>query len=142
MDPKRIVSIVVPTYNRFDQLCGCINRIRQNVSHPYEIIIVDGGSTDDTRDWLAEQSDLHIILEPQREGAVKAFNKGFRAASGDYVMWLNDDAYPLSGSVEAAISMIEDTRCRDVGMVSTGVFPGRTFSILSTSSRVSQINSG
>lgn len=117
MDPKRIVSIVVPTFNRFDQLCRCIDRIRQNVSHPCEIIVVDGSSTDDTRDWLAEQPDLHVILEPQREGAVKAFNKGFRAATGEYVMWLNDDAYPLTGSVEAAVSMIEDTLCSDVGMV-------------------------
>jgi len=40
-----------------------------------------------------------------------------KPGAGDYVMWLNDDAYPLPGSVEAAISMIEDTRCIDVGMV-------------------------
>jgi GT2 family glycosyltransferase len=81
------------------------------------MIVVDGGSTDGTREWLAEQSDLRVILEPQREGAVKAFNKGFRAARGTYVMWLNDDAYPLPGSVEAAVQMIERPDLSDVGMV-------------------------
>ena len=117
MNPDSIVSIVVPTYNRFDKLRRCIEKIWRNVSCAIEIIVVDGGSTDGTRDWLAKQVDLRVILEPQREGAVKAFNKGFRAAVGQYVMWVNDDAYPLPGSIEAAVAMIEDSRCRDVGMV-------------------------
>ncbi|HSW46566.1 MAG TPA: glycosyltransferase, partial [Phycisphaerae bacterium] len=47
----------------------------------------------------------------------KAYNKGFRAAAGNYVMWLNDDSYPLGGAVEAAVRMIERPDCADVGMV-------------------------
>jgi GT2 family glycosyltransferase len=87
------------------------------VEHPHEVIIVDGGSTDGTRDWLSRQSGLRVILEPQREGAVRAFNKGFRATTGHYVMWLNDDAYPLRGSVEAAVAMIERPGLADLGIV-------------------------
>lgn len=117
MNTPRIVSIVIPTFNRLSHLMRCINKIRQNVIYLREIIVVDGGSTDGTRSWLAEQADLRVILEPRREGAVKAFNKGFRAARGDYVMWLNDDAYPLAGSVEAAVGMIERPDLSDVGIV-------------------------
>ena len=117
MNSCRIVTIVVPTFNRFDRLKRCIDKIRHNVAHPHEVIVVDGGSTDGTRDWLSHQSDLLVILEPRREGAVKAFNKGFRAASGYYVMWLNDDAYPLPGSVEAAVEMLERPDLADLGMV-------------------------
>ncbi len=117
MDAARIVSIVVPTFNRFGRLRRCIDKIRQNVVHLHEIIVIDGGSTDGARDWLQQQSDLRVILEPKREGAVAAFNKGFRAAIGHYVMWLNDDAYPLPGSVEAAVAMIERPDLADVGMV-------------------------
>ena len=113
----RHVSIVLPTFNRFSRLKRCIAMIRQNVACPHEVIVVDGGSTDGARDWLREQDDLRVILEPEREGAVKAFNKGFRAAAGHYVMWLNDDAYPLPGSVEAAVAMIERPDLSDVGMV-------------------------
>ncbi|MCH8967191.1 MAG: glycosyltransferase [Planctomycetes bacterium] len=87
------------------------------MTHAHEVVVVDGGSSDGTRDWLARQSDLRVILEPKREGAVRAFNKGFRAATGTYVMWLNDDAYPLAGSVEAAVAMIERPELADVGMV-------------------------
>ena len=117
MNTERIVSIIVPTFNRLSRLTRCIDKIRRNVTHPHEIIIVDGGSTDGAREWLAGQSGLRVILEPEREGAVRAFNKGFRAAAGHYVMWLNDDAYPLPGSVEAAVAMIERPDLADVGMV-------------------------
>lgn len=117
MDAPRIVSIVIPTFNRIRRLQRCLDKIGQNVRHPREVIVVDGGSTDGSRDWLATRDGLHVILEPRREGAVKAFNKGFRAASGYYVMWLNDDAYPLPGSVAAAVEMLERPGLSEVGMV-------------------------
>lgn len=114
---ERTVSIVVPTFNRRDRLIRCIGAIRSNVDKPREVIVVDGGSTDGTRAWLAKQRDLRTILEERREGAVRAFNKGFRAATGYYVMWLNDDAEILPGSISAAIEMIERPDLPEVGMV-------------------------
>ncbi|MBI4718065.1 MAG: glycosyltransferase [Planctomycetes bacterium] len=117
MNHDRIVSIVVPTYNRLPRLRRCVDNIRRNVGLPREVIVVDGGSGDGTREWLGEQPDLRVILEPRREGAVRAFNKGFRAATGHYVMWLNDDAYPLAGGVEAAVAMLERSDLPDLGMV-------------------------
>ncbi len=117
MTTNRIVSIVVPTFNRLDRLRRCIDKIRQHVSHPREVIVVDGGSTDGTREWLELQDDLRVTLEENRQGAVAAFNLGFRSATGHYVMWLNDDAYPLPGAVEAAVEMIERPDLTDLGMV-------------------------
>lgn len=114
---SRIVSAVVPTFNRLERLQRCVDRFRLNVTHPSELIVVDGGSTDGTREWLATQTDLRVILEPERAGAVKAFNRGFRAAAGFYVMWLNDDAYPLPGAVEHAVAMLERQDLSDVGMI-------------------------
>lgn len=112
-----IVSIVVPTFNRFDRLSRCLDKIKQNVTHPHEVIVVDGGSTDGAREWLAKQVGIRLILEEEREGAVRAFNKGFRTARGHYVMWLNDDAFPHSGSVEAAVAMLERPDLKELGMV-------------------------
>ncbi len=117
MNDQRAVSIVIPTVNRLTRLRRCVDTIRRHVSHPYTIIVVDGGSEDGTRQWLASQEDLQVVLEERREGAVRAFNKGFRAAAGHYVMWLNDDAWLVPGSVEAAVAMIERPDLSDVGMV-------------------------
>ena len=69
MNADRIVSIVVPTFNRFERLRRCIEAIRATDERPHEILIVDAGSTDGTREWLAEQADLRLIAEDRREDA-------------------------------------------------------------------------
>ncbi|HUU82414.1 MAG TPA: glycosyltransferase family 2 protein [Phycisphaerae bacterium] len=117
MNDHRVVSIVIPTCNRLTRLQRCIAAVRDHVNLPTEIVVVDGASEDGTPEWLARRDDLRVIREPVREGAVRAFNKGFRAATGHYVMWLNDDALLLPGSVEAAVEMIERPDLTDLGMV-------------------------
>ncbi len=111
------VSIVIATYNRCERLQRCIARIRENVRIGREIVVVGGAAADGTAEWVSSQSDIRFIREARREGACKAYNKGFRAAAGTYVLWLNDDSYPLPGAVEAAVRMIERPDLSDVGMV-------------------------
>jgi GT2 family glycosyltransferase len=117
MSEAPMVSVVIPTCNRLSRLQRAVEAIRRQVTRPTEVIVVDGASDDGTGEWLAAQADLETIREPRREGAVRAFNKGFRAATGYYVMWLNDDAYPLPGAIEAAVEMLERPDLTDVGMV-------------------------
>lgn len=112
-----LVSIVIATYNRCEHLKRCIARVRGNVRIAYELVVVGGGAGDGTEEWLEAQPDIRFIRETQREGATKAYNKGFRAAAGKYVMWLNDDSYPLPGALEAAVRMIERADMKGVGMV-------------------------
>jgi GT2 family glycosyltransferase len=52
-------------------------------------------------------SRLRVIREEHREGFVRAANKGFRAATGTYMIWLNDDARPLPGAIDNAIEQLE-----------------------------------
>jgi GT2 family glycosyltransferase len=114
---RPIVSIVIATYARCERLKRCIAALRTNVTLPHETVVVGGGAGDGTEEWLEHQADLRFIRETKREGATKAYNKGFRAALGTYVMWLNDDSYPMPGSVEAAVQMIQSPDNADVGMV-------------------------
>lgn len=99
------VAIVLGTYNRLACLQRAIASIRCAVGpHPYQIVVVDGGSTDGTREYLLRCYDVHMI--PQSlplKGAVRAFNEGFGYAVDqrfDYVMHLNDDAEILSAGWE------------------------------------------
>lgn len=55
---RPIVSIVVPTFNRLDRLRICIDNIRRNVAVSFEVIVVDGRSTDGAWAWLAGQLDF------------------------------------------------------------------------------------
>lgn len=106
------LSIVLPTCNRADLLDRCLQSIEQSVKCEHEIIVVDGASTDHTPDVLADASRrlgqrLRIIRETQREGFVRAANKGFRAAVGKNMTWLNDDARPLPGALDLAIQQLD-----------------------------------
>ncbi len=117
MSASPVVSIVIATYNRLERLRYCVDRIRANVSLPREIVVVGGASPDGTAEWVQAQPDIRFIREYRREGACKAYNRGFREARGSHVMWLNDDSYPLPGSVEAAVATLERPDLSDVGMV-------------------------
>lgn len=112
-----VVSIVIATCCRLERLKRCIEQVRAHAATLCEIIVVDGASSDGTGIWLDAQSDIRTIHEATREGCTKAYNRGFRAATGRYVMWLNDDSYPLPGAIEAAIALIERPDLSDVGMI-------------------------
>jgi GT2 family glycosyltransferase len=106
------LSIVIPTTNRAASLASCLVAVRNTMQCSYEIIVVDGASQDNTPSVLATAVEtlgdrLRIIREPKREGFVKAANKGFRAARGKYLMWLNDDARPLNGSLDRAVEQLQ-----------------------------------
>src|SRR5262245_59687632 len=114
--PMPKVSIVVATYHRCQWMQRCVEMLRANVDVDHEVVVVGSSRGEGTEEWLAAQADLRFIRETQREGCCKAYNKGFRAARGRYVMWLNDDSYPLPGALRAALAMIERPGLSGVGM--------------------------
>jgi GT2 family glycosyltransferase len=106
------LSIVIPTFNRAELLKNCLNSLRESVNCAHEIIVIDGGSTDNTAQVLevAQKQigeSLRVIRESKREGFVKAANKGFRSATGRNMMWLDDDARPLPGAVDEAVAQMD-----------------------------------
>ncbi len=108
----RELSIVIPTCNRAALLDRCLTTLARNVFVDYEIIVVDGASTDRTADVLDRACDffedrLIWIREDKRQGFVKAANRGFIVAEGEYLTWLNDDARPVAGSYINAINQLK-----------------------------------
>src|SRR5690606_16849223 len=117
----RDLSIILPTCNRGPLLEQALAAIQHGLSCDYEVIVVDGASFDRTQAVLIEAKEdmgdrLVIIREDQREGFVRAANRGFAAAGGRFVTWMNDDARPLTGAYDMAIEQME-TAGPDVGML-------------------------
>jgi GT2 family glycosyltransferase len=116
------LSIVLPTCNRAAMLEKTLAAIESSAKCSHEIIVVDGASSDATAEILHESSRklgkdrLRIIRESKREGFVKAANKGFRAARGKNMIWLNDDARPLPGALDTAIAEL-DSQPEEVAFV-------------------------
>lgn len=106
------LSIVLGTYNRLTQLKRCLLSI-YDFCEDYEVIVVDGGSTDGTLDFLetnklsGEGRRIWSLRQGKLLGACKAFNAGFAVARGEYVFNFNDDAWLVDKCLEAACTIMD-----------------------------------
>ncbi|HET6261228.1 MAG TPA: glycosyltransferase, partial [Chloroflexia bacterium] len=90
------ISIVVPAYNAEATVRACIQALlRQQLAEPYEIIVVDDGSTDSTALIALEYAPrVRVISQPHR-GAAAARNTGMRAASSRVILFTDADCEPV-----------------------------------------------
>jgi GT2 family glycosyltransferase len=113
------ISIVLGSMNRFDLLRKAIESARAELHEvDGEIIVVDGGSTDGSAEWLLRQGDVITIIQKNRfEKGDRSFRKrswggfmnmGFRAAAGRHVLMISDDCLLAPGAVTAALVRIAE----------------------------------
>lgn len=104
------LSIVSGTFDRLAHLQKMIESVRGSigVGISYEIVLVDGGSTDGTIEWCKEQPDIVLIEQGELLGAIKAFNAGLYAARGRYCVVGNDDIIYWDESLPLALAFMED----------------------------------
>jgi glycosyltransferase involved in cell wall biosynthesis len=81
----------------------------------YEIVLVDGGSTDGTIEWCKGEEDIVLIEQGELLGAVKAFNAGCAEASGKYVLIANDDITFIGKSILTSVIFMEDNPTVGIG---------------------------
>lgn len=90
-------SIIILTHNLMMLTRLCLDSIRRNTDEPYEIIVVDNGSSDDTVSYLLGQPDITLIRNEQNLGFAKGCNQGLAAATGDTILFLNNDTIVTPG---------------------------------------------
>lgn len=99
---KCFFSIVIPTYNRAPLLQRAIRSCLAQGFRDFEILVVDDGSTDGTRDMVAGLAESRIrYLCQTNAGAACARNHGARESVGDYIAFLDSDDEFLAGKLEA-----------------------------------------
>jgi glycosyltransferase involved in cell wall biosynthesis len=101
------VSVIIPTYNRLWCLPKAIDSCR-NTQCKTEIIVVDDGSTDGTWEWLLTQKDI-VSIRQDNWGKCWAANKGFDAAKGKYIRFLDSDDYLIEGSIDGQFDLLVQT---------------------------------
>jgi len=105
-----MISIVFGTFNRVDKLTNSINSIKKAASkldQMPEIIIIDGGSTDGTLEYLSKQKDIIVINEGGLHGVTRAYNRGFRLASRKYITWFSDDFIYDENALKISLERLE-----------------------------------
>lgn len=106
--PESLVSLVILTCNQWDYTEQCLAAIVRHTPEPYELIVIDNGSTDGTVERLqklaASDCRLRLILNMENRGFAAGCNQGIAAACGEFIVLLNNDVVVtpewLSGLLE------------------------------------------
>jgi len=112
------VSVVVPTWNRKERLEEAIASILAQTYEDYEIVVVDDGSTDGTREWIERHPNPRLVyLRQENRGSSSARNAGIRAARGELIAFLDSDDLWLPRKLERQVPLFDRP---EVGFVFCG----------------------
>src|ERR1035437_8433002 len=108
-----MVSVVIPTLNEAGNILEAVSTIHNDLSYPKEIIVVDGNSTDGTKEIVQGLDYCRLIVEPRR-GYGLALMKGMKNAKGNIIVMVDGDGtYEVRHINRMITKMIE----KDVDMV-------------------------
>ncbi len=123
-----LVSIIIPVFNKLELTHRCLKSILKNTRYGnYEVIVVDNGSTDATRDYLKKLKapNIHPVFNEENLGYVGGCNAGASKARGDYLLFLNNDTEVRPGWLGTMVTLAEEHP--DAGVVGSKlVFPDGT----------------
>ena len=108
------VSVVINTYNRAPFLRRALSVLQQQTYRNFEVIVVNGPSTDETESVLLEFPDVRKLTTDQRNLAISR-NVGIRAARGDIIAFLDDDAVPRPDWLNKVANCFQDSQVGAVG---------------------------
>lgn len=102
------LSIIIPSYNTKELLLACLGSIYQETKTPFEIIVVDNGSTDGTLEGIVSRyKDIVLIQNKQNLGFAKAINQGLEKAQGKYLLLLNSDTVIENNAIDKEVLFLE-----------------------------------
>jgi glycosyltransferase involved in cell wall biosynthesis len=103
-----IVSVVIPAYNRAGTIKRAIQSVLAQTFEEYELIVVDDGSSDTTRQIVQSIKDdrVKMIIHEHNRGAAAARNTGMQTARGKYIAWLDSDDEWLPLKMEAQLNTL------------------------------------
>lgn len=105
---SKLVSVIIPCYNGATYVAETINSVLQQTYKNIEIIVIDDGSTDKTKDIiLSIQSPLLKYIHQKNSGVSAARNKGKTIAKGEFILYLDADDILESEFVEKRVQLLE-----------------------------------
>jgi GT2 family glycosyltransferase len=109
------LAVVVATYNRLEKLRRCLDSIAARTAVAHEVVVVDGGSTDGTREHLEARPDVRAVFQERLAGLPQAYNAVWRELGCEYTCWLSDDLELVEPGLDLAVAELD--RSPEVGMV-------------------------
>ncbi len=109
MSPLRI-SVVIPSFDRARVLGRSLDSVLGQTLPPFEVIVVDDGSGDDTERVVRERDPevVRYLRQPQRSGAQAARNRGIREARADWIAFQDSDDEWLPDKLERQVALLAE----------------------------------
>lgn len=108
------VSVVIPTYNRGEYISETLKSVLSQTYTDFEVVVVDDGSTDDTKRILQPfESKIKLVEQPNSERAV-ARNNGIENSSGEYIAFLDSDDLWKENKLAKQVEVLD--RCKQYAM--------------------------
>lgn len=116
------ISIIIATYNAQKRLRRCLNSILTQKTDEVELILVDGGSKDETLSIIEDYGSIidHSISEKD-DGIYYAWNKGVKIANGDWIMFLGADDFLIPGALDKIMQYLLKLNNRDCDYISAKI---------------------
>ncbi len=90
MPKKPLISIITVNINDFNGLVRTMTSVFEQTYKEHEYIVIDGGSTDGSKEYIESHNDkIDFWISEQDSGIYNAMNKGIKAATGEYLLFLN-----------------------------------------------------
>jgi GT2 family glycosyltransferase/glycosyltransferase involved in cell wall biosynthesis len=101
-------SIIVPVYNHFHHTRTCLQALAAcGDATPFEVIVVDDGSSDETAARLTDLEGLRFVRNPQNLGFIGACNAGAAQARGEFLVFLNNDTAVQAGWLDTLLATFD-----------------------------------
>ncbi|HEY9806215.1 MAG TPA: glycosyltransferase, partial [Candidatus Obscuribacterales bacterium] len=110
-----LVTVILVLYNRAELTFQCLRSLAENFYNSFEVVIVDNASSDETSLLLDRIQGAKIIRNSENRHFLLASNQAANVAQGKYILFLNNDAQVLPGSITAAVRTLESAE--DIGAV-------------------------
>ena len=102
------VSVIIPVKNRADLLPRTLTNILEQTLRPYEVFVIDDGSTDHIDKVKQEFHGKVTFLKNSGTGPGAARNEGFKAATGDYIQFFDSDDLMTKNKLEMQAKLLHD----------------------------------
>lgn len=109
---KDKVTVVVPVFNTLEYLSRCINSIKNQTYQNIEILIINDGSTDESKrmcELIANQDKRIRVINQENAGLSAARNIGVEQANGEYICFIDSDDYIETSMIEVLLKNIQKT---------------------------------
>lgn len=106
---REAVPIIIPVYNGLEYLKQCLTSIQMNTTYPYNIVLSDAGSNEETWAYLKALKGITVLGQPgQRRNFSEACNEGIRSTNGKYFVLLNSDVIVSRGWLEPLVDQMDN----------------------------------